>query len=168
MGGVVLVGTLKGIIIAIIVSLVALAYQVADPPVHVLGRKPGTNVFRPRSKEHPEDETFAGLLLLRPEGRIFFANAEQVAQKIRRLAQEVDANVVAIDLSAVLDIEYTALKMLTDGEKRQREQGRQLWLVGMNPHVLEMIQRSQMGKMLGREGMHFNLEIAVAKYLGEP
>ena len=164
--GVVLMGTLQGIIVAIIVSLIALAYQVADPPVHVLGRKPGTNVFRPRSKEHPEDETFAGLLLLRPEGRIFFANAEQIAQKIRRLVQEIEPKVVAIDLSAVLDIEYTALKMFTEGEKRQRDQGRQLWLVGMNPHVLEMIQRSPLGQVLGRDGMHFNLEIAVAKYLG--
>ena len=51
--GVMLLGTLKGIVVAIILSLVALAYQVADPPVHVLGRKPGTNVFRPRSPEHP-------------------------------------------------------------------------------------------------------------------
>src|SRR5271157_3515681 len=68
--GVVLVGTLKGIVVAIIVSMVSLAYQVADPPVYVLGRKPGTNVFRPRSKEHPDDETFAGLLLLRLEGRV--------------------------------------------------------------------------------------------------
>ena len=164
--GVVFMGTLKGIIVAIIVSLIALAYQVADPPVHVLGRKPGTNVFRPRSKEHTEDETFAGLLLLRPEGRIFFANAEQIAQKIGRLTQEIEPKVVAIDLSGVLDIEYTALKMFTEGEKRQRGQGRQLWLVGMNPHVLEMIQRSPLGQVLGRDGMHFNLEIAVEKYLG--
>ena len=65
----VLFGTLKGILVAIILSLMALAYQMADPPVHVLGRKPGTNVFRPRSREHPEDETFPGLLLVRPEGR---------------------------------------------------------------------------------------------------
>ena len=76
--GVVLLGTLQGILVAIVVSLLALAHQVADPPVHVLGRKPGTNVFRPRSAEHPEDETFPGLLLLRPEGRIFFANVERV------------------------------------------------------------------------------------------
>jgi SulP family sulfate permease len=164
--GVVLVGTLKGILVAIIVSLIALAYQVADPPVYVLARKPGTNVFRPRSKEHPEDETFSGLLLLRPEGRIFFANAEHIAQKIRRLTEEMAPKIVAIDLSGVVDIEYTALKMLTDGEEQQREQGRQLWLVGMNPGVLAMIQRSQLGEALGREGMHFNLEIAVAKYLG--
>src|SRR5262249_20250884 len=76
--GVMLLGTLKGILVAIILSLLALAHQVANPPVYLLGRKPGTNVFRPRSKEHPEDETFPGLLLLRPEGRIFFANAERV------------------------------------------------------------------------------------------
>jgi sulfate permease, SulP family len=165
--GVVLVGTLKGIVVAIIVSLVALAYQVADPPVHVLGRKPGTNVFRPRSKEHPEDETFIGLLLLRLEGRVFFANAQQIAQKIRLLVEEAQPKVVACDLSAVFDLEYTALKMLTEGEKRQRERGVRLWLVGMNPGVLGMLQRSQLGEALGREAMHFNLEIAVAKYLSE-
>jgi sulfate permease, SulP family len=163
--GVIMLGTLKGIVVAIIVSLIALAYQAADPAVHVLGRKPGTNVFRPRSKDHPEDETFPGLLLLRPEGRIFFANAEHIAQKIRQLAQEMSPRVIALDLSGVVDIEYTALKMLTEGEKRQREQGRKLWLVGMNPSVFAVIQHSQLGEPLGREGMHFNLEIAVEKYL---
>jgi sulfate permease, SulP family len=164
--GVVLVGTLKGIIVAVVVSLVALAYQVADPPVYVLGRKPGTNVFRPRSTEHPEDETFVGLLLLRFEGRIFFANAEQIAQKIRLLMEEAQPKVVAFDLSPVFDLEYTALKMLTVGEKRQSELGVRLWLVGMNPRVLGVMQRSQLGEVLGPDAMHLNLEIAVAKYLG--
>ena len=164
--GVVLVGTLKGILVAIVVSLIVLAYQVADPPVYVLARKRGTNVFRPRSDEYPEDETFPGLLLLKPEGRVFFANAEQVAQKIRRWTQELEPTVVAVDLSGVIDIEYTALKMLAGAEKRHRVQGRQLWLVGMNPSVYAMIQRSELGEVLGPERMHFNLEIAVAKYLG--
>ena len=164
--GVVLVGTLKGIMVAIIVSMVALAYQVADPPVYVLGRKPGTNVFRPRSKEHPEDETFAGLLLLRLEGRIFFVNAEHIAEKIRFLIEEARPQVVALHLRGVPDLEYTALKMMIEGEKRQRERGVRLWLVGMNPRVLEMMQRSQLGEALGQEVMHFNLETAVAKYTG--
>jgi hypothetical protein len=38
-------------------------------------------------------------------------------------------------------------------------------LVGLNPEVLSVIQRSSLGKILGRERMHFNLELAVAKYL---
>jgi len=164
--GVVLVGTLKGIIVAIIVSLGALAYQLADPPVYVLGRKPGTNVFRPRSKEHPEDETFAGLALLRLEGRVFFANAEHIAQKMRVLIENEKPKIVAVDLSGVFDLEYTALKMLINGEKRFRERGIIHWLVGMNPAVLEVVQKSQLAKTLGHDGMHFNLEIAVDNYLG--
>ena len=163
--GVVLVGTLKGIIVAIIVSLVALAYRLADPPVYVLGRKPGTNVFRPRSKEHPEDETFPGLLLLRLEGQVFFANASQIAQKMKALVEESQPKIVAVHLRGVPDLEYTALKMLTEGVKRQRESGIAVWLVGMNPTVFDMIQKSQLGQMLGSDAMHFNLEIAVAKFL---
>jgi len=72
---------------------------------------------------------------------------------------------VAIDLSGVFDLEYTALKMLIEGEKRQRERGMVLWLVGLSPVVLAMVQRSSLGKTLGREGMHFTLEAAVKKYL---
>jgi high affinity sulfate transporter 1 len=164
--GVMLLGTLKGILAAIIVSLVALAQQTANPPVHVLARRPGGNVFRPRSKEHPEDETFSGLLLLRLEGRVFFANVQHIAEKMRALIAEAKPKVVALDLSAVFDLEYTALKMLIEGEKRQRERGVSLWLVGLNPQVLAMVQRSSLGKILGREQMHFNLEMAVAKYQG--
>ena len=167
-GGVVLLGTLQGILVAIVVSLVALAYQAADPPVHVLGRKPGTNVFRPRSDEHPQDETFPGLLLLRLEGRVFFANAEHVGQKIRLLIQQEKPKVLALDLSNVPDLEYTALKMLTEAEKRQREHGVPLWLVGLSPGVLAVVQRSSLGEILGRQAMHFNLELAVAKYLASP
>ena len=163
--GVVVLGTLKGIIVAIIVSLLTLAYQVADPPVYVLRRKPGTNVYRPQSPEHPDDESFPGLLLLRPEGPIFFANAAQIAHKIEPLVREAQPKVVAVEASGVLDMEYTALKMFAQLAKRQSQHGVQLWLIGMTPRVWAIIQRSPLGPLLGREGMHFNLEIAVARYL---
>ena len=54
-----------------------------NPPVYVIGRKRGTDVYRPQTGEHPDDETFPGLLLLRPEGRIFFANAARVGGAMR-------------------------------------------------------------------------------------
>jgi anti-anti-sigma factor len=164
LAGVVLLGTLQGILVAIIISLVALAAQVADPPVYVLGRKPGTNVFRPRTSEHPEDETFPGLLILRPEGRVFFANVERISQKMRPLIEAARPKVVIIDLEAVFDLEYTALKTLIEAEKRNSEIGVMLWLVGLNPGVLAMVQNSPLGKTLGRERMFFDLEQAVAKY----
>lgn len=163
--GVVLLGTLKGILVAIVVSLVSIAYQAANPPVYALGRKPGTNVFRPLSNKHPEDETFPGMLLIRVEGRIFFANAERVADLMRPLVSTTKPRVLTLDLSRVPDLEYTALKMLIEGEKRNRQRGVMLWLVGLNPEVLATVQRSPLGMVLGRERMFFNLELAVARYL---
>jgi SulP family sulfate permease len=103
--------------------------------------------------------------MIQIEGRLFFANAERIREKIKALADEVKPRVVALDLSGVPDLEYTALKMLIEAEKRERERGVSLWLVGLNPEVLSVIQRSSLGKNLGRERMHFNLELAVAKYL---
>jgi high affinity sulfate transporter 1 len=166
--GVVLLGTLKGIVVAIVVSLISLAYQVADPSVYILARRPGTNVFRPRSSEHPDDETFPGLLMVRVEGRIFFANAEQIQHKIKLLVDETEPKIVALHLRGVPDLEFTALKMLIEAEKRNRERGIRLWLVGANPAVLDMIRRSPLAAALGPDAMHFNLEIAVAKYMEGP
>jgi len=164
LAGVVLLGTLQGILVAIVVSLVALAYQVANPPVYVLGRKPGTNVFRPQTTENPYDEDFPGLLLLRLEGRIFFANAERVGHKIRLLIETSKPDVVVLHLRSVFDLEYTALKMLMEAEARYREHGVHLWLVGLNPDVLALVQRSPLGPTLGHDRMFFNLEQAVDHY----
>lgn len=162
--GVVLLGTLWGILVAIVVSLVALAHQVSDPPVYVLRRKPGTNVFRPVSVEHSDDEAFPGLLLLRTEGRIFFANAANIGQKVLPLIMQARPKVVAMDLDAVFDLEYTALKMLIEAERKLSEHGVELWLVGLNPGVLLMVERSPLGATLGHERMFFNLDDAVAAW----
>ncbi|SAK66319.1 SulP family inorganic anion transporter [Caballeronia ptereochthonis] len=162
--GVVLLGTLEGILVAIVVSLFALAHQVSNPPVYALKRIPGTNVFRRDSKRHPDDEAFPGLLLLRPEGRIFFANAQRVAEKIRPLVREANARIVVLDLSRVFDVEYTAIKMITEAEKRLSETGTTLWVAGLNPGVLAAVRRSPLGEALGEARMFYNLEYVVTRY----
>ena len=89
--GVLVFGTLKGIVVAIIVSMIGLASQTAHPRVSVIGRKRGADVLRPLSPEHPDDETFEGLLIVRPEGRLFFVNAQDVADQIARPGRAVQA-----------------------------------------------------------------------------
>jgi len=168
LAGVVALGTLQGIVVAIVVSLLALAYQTSDPPVYPLARKPGTNVFRPQSDEHPQDETIPGLLMLRPEGRVYFVNARRIGQKLRPLILGEKPKVVALDLTAVPDLEYTALHMLTDAERILREEdGVTLWLVGMNPDVLAVVRRSALSQTLTRERMFFTLDLAAARYQAE-
>jgi MFS superfamily sulfate permease-like transporter len=132
--------------------------------VYALKRIPGTNVFRRASSRHPDDEAFPGLLLLRPEGRIFFANAQRVAEKIRPLVRDSDAKIVVLDLSRVFDVEYTALKMMIEAEARLAANGTTLWLAGLNPGVLAAVRRSPLGARLGEARMFYNLEHVVAKY----
>ena len=166
--GVILLGTLNGILVAILVSMLSILQQTANPSVYVLGRKPGTNVFRPLSKKYPHDETFPGLLMLRPEGRIFFMNAQRIGEKIMARVEQYKPRIVALDFRSVPDLEYTALKMLIEGEEKQRNRGFTLWLVGLNPNVLTMVKKSSLGETLGRERMFFNLETAVSRYLSQP
>jgi MFS superfamily sulfate permease-like transporter len=162
--GVVLLGTLQGILVAVIVSLLALAHQTYDPPVHVIGRKRGTDVFRPRSSEHPDDETWPGLLILRVEGRGFFLNAQRIGDKMWDAFEAAKPSIIVLDGGALIDIEYTALKMLVEAEQKLRAEGITLWMASLNPEVLKVVQQSSLGETLGRPRMFFNVQTAVHHY----
>jgi MFS superfamily sulfate permease-like transporter len=162
--GVVLLGTLQGIVVAVIVSLLTLAHQAYNPPTYELARKRGTAVFRQRTSDHPDDETWPGLLLVRIEGRMFFANAQRVGDVVWPLIERDDPRVVVLDGQAILDLEYTALKMLAEAEERLRRDGRELWLAGLNPSVRAVVERSKVGRVLGRERIFLDLQSAVERF----
>lgn len=162
--GVLMVGTLKGIVVAIIVSLIGLASQEAHPRVSVIVRKRGTDVLRPLSSEHPDDESFDGLLIVRPEGRLFFVNAQNATEQVNALIKHYKPRVLALDMSRVPDIEYSALQALIAGEKRMTERGVTLWLAALNPGALEVVRKAGLDQRLGRERMLFNARVAIERY----
>ena len=162
--GVLVFGTLKGIVVAIIVSMVNLISQTASPPVYVIGRKRGADVLRPLSPENPDDETFEGLLILRPEGRIYFANAQNIADRINALVARHQPQVVTLDMSRVPDIEYSALQMLIEGERRAHNRGVELWLAALNPSALKVVRQSGLADVLGPERLLFNVRAAIQRF----
>ncbi len=166
--GVLTFGTLKGIVVAIIVSLIGLLTQTAHPPVYVIGRKRGADVLRPLSPENPDDEIFDGLLIVRPEGRIYFANAQNIAEKIDALVKQYQPRVVTIDMSRVPDFEYSALQMLIEGEKRTTERGMTMWLAALNPGVLKVVRQSGLAERLGKERLLFNARAAIERFQALP
>jgi high affinity sulfate transporter 1 len=164
LAGVMLLGTLQGIVVAVIDSLLSLANQAYNPPLYTVARKRGTAVFRPISPQHPNDESWPGVLLLKIEGRLFFANAQRVADLIRSEQQRTRAHVLVIDCSAVIDVEYTALKVLEELDDKLRRNGCELWFAGMTKGVFEVIERSGIGSRIGHERMFLNLQAAVEAY----
>jgi sulfate permease, SulP family len=162
--GVVILGTLQGILVAVAISVLSMFYIANHPPLYAVGRKKGTDIFRPLSSEHPEDETFPGLLIVRTEGALTFASAPNLREGIWALINDNQPRVLLLDCSAIPNIEYTALKLLTDFEEKLRENGITFWLAALNPRALEMVRRSPLYEVLGNERMFHNLEQAVNAY----
>ena len=162
--GVLVFGTLQGIVAAIVLSMIGLTRQTAHPRLSVIGRMRGADVLRPVSPDHPDDETFPGLLILRPEGRLYFANAQDVAERVDALLAEHRPRVLALDLSRVPDVEYSALQVLAEAERRHAAAGVTQWLVGLNPGVLQAVRSSGLDRQFGPERLLFNAREAIARY----
>jgi SulP family sulfate permease len=162
--GVMTLGTLRGIIVAIVLSLGSLIRITNDLRVDEIGRIPGTQVFRPRSPDHPEDEAIPGLLIARPVGRIYFGNAENTSEKLAALRRARSPRVILLDCSAIPGFEYTALKMLVEAHARLREAGTELWFAALNPEALELVLRTPLAEGLGSERLFLTLEQAVATF----
>jgi anti-anti-sigma regulatory factor len=103
--------------------------------------------------------------MLKTEGMVHFANARRVRDLMWPLIAEHKPRVLVLDCSAIPDLEYTALKMLIEAEGRLQQSGISLWLAGLNPEPLQLIQKSELGKTLGRSRMFFNLDQAVRSFL---
>lgn len=121
-------------------------------------------MYRPLG-DHPDDETFPGLLIARTESRLFFANTSSVIDKLWPLIQQAAPQVLVLDCDAIPDIEYTALKSLTEFEEQLSKAGVSLWLAALNETPLHVVERAPLGATLGHERMYLNLEQAVEAYL---
>ena len=83
--GVLSFGVLPGIVIGAALSVGWLVYVSTSPAMPILGRMPGSHIFR-EHESHPEDEQIPGLLAIRLDGGLFFATADALGDRIRELA----------------------------------------------------------------------------------
>jgi sulfate permease, SulP family len=80
------------------------------------------------------------------------------------LVEKARPRVMLLDCRAIIDLEYTALKMLWEAEERLRRDGVELWLAALNPSVYAMVERSKLGTTLGNERMFLNMQAAVEQF----
>jgi MFS superfamily sulfate permease-like transporter len=80
------------------------------------------------------------------------------------LIEQKKPSSLVIDCSSIIDIEYTALKMLAEAEEKLRREGVTLWLAALNPAVWTTVSRSKVGHTMGQERMFSNVQSAVERY----
>jgi sulfate permease, SulP family len=110
--GVMIFGTLAGLFIGVLISLLLLLYRASRPPVTELGRVPGPSGHFSDLDRHPENRRVDGIAVLRIEGGLFFANAEPVARELRGTAKRADVHTIVIDAETVPYIDVTAAQVL--------------------------------------------------------
>ena len=107
--------TLEALLIAVIVSLFALVWRASHPRLAVLGRVPGRLDFSD-IRRNPENKTIPGLLMVRPENGLFFANAagfrETIMAEMTSSVEPVKA--VLLDLGATTDLDVPSADMLAE------------------------------------------------------
>lgn len=124
--GVLLFGVLFGMLLAVGLSLLLALRRFAQPVLSELGQLPGTRDFLD-CERHPETRVQPGILVVRPEEPLFFANAEQVFQQVRERTLARPTQVVVLSLEVSDDLDSSAMESLAELAAALRQQG--CWLL---------------------------------------
>jgi len=157
---------------ALMLALVALVFRSYRPASAVLGRVPsGTEAdefYRFRDlAEHPEYETFPGLVLFRFDNELFFANANGFRDQIRDLARSTSPapREILVDAGAISYMDTTATDMLHELVAELRDQRITLALAAAKHPLRVILGRSGLDAAIGPERFYSSVHAGVDDYL---
>ncbi len=156
---VLLLGVLNGMLIAVLLSVVALVQRLSTPEVAVLGRQ-GTSSDYVEVARHPEAIVDLGIVVVRPGVPIFFANAERIFATIEVLANQTAAKVVVLSLEASNDLDSSALDTLAESTTRLAARGQVLFLAHLKDPVRDLLLLA--GDVLAQLAEHGSRTVAAA------
>ena len=171
LAGVLLFGILTGLLVAVVVSLLALVFRAYRPSSAVLGRAPGASddeSLRYRGiEDHPEYETFPGLVILRVDGELFFANASWFRETVRSVsrAQTPPVREVLVHAGAVPYLDTTAAAMLKDVIADLDADDIELHFARVTTSLHENLERNGLAKLVAPGHFHETVAAGVADYL---
>jgi len=158
--------TLEALLIAVIVSLFALVWRASQPRLAVLGRVPNSLQFSDL-RRHPENQTLPGLLIVRPENGLFFANAagirEVILSEMQSSAEPVKA--VLLDLGATTDLDVPSADMLAELHEDFYSRNVRFMLMRMIMPVRQMLELAGVMEKIRPEDVFVGPTEAVLDYL---
>jgi SulP family sulfate permease len=145
--GVIFLGVEEGIVIGVVLSLAVVVWRSSRPHMAVVGRVPGTEHFR--NIDRHDVELANGLIALRIDESIYFANAQVLEDKIESLvAESTGTRAVLLIMSAVNQLDSTALGMLDELEKNLQGKGISLQFAEIKGPVLDRLHTTDLGQRM--------------------
>ncbi len=147
--GTLVFGVLSGVLIGVALSILWLISVTTRPHIPVLGRQAGTQAFRELS-EHPEDEQFPGVVVLRMDGGMFFATADALEDRVRKIIHSTaDLTGIVLDCGGMDFIDSQGSAKLGDIIDLTEDSGIVLQLARLKPGLRALLKRDHVLERLG-------------------
>jgi SulP family sulfate permease len=165
--GVLLLGILKGVLLAAIASLLMLLAAAARPHVAFLGRIPGTRRYSDLER-HPDNEAPPGIVIFRVESSLLYFNADHVRHVVwARLQATLQLRLVVCDLSDSPFVDVAGARMLAGLHRDLAKRGIPLRIVEAHAKVRDLLRAEGLEERVGYLGRHMSVEQAIAELQGD-
>ena len=157
-----LVGVLAGVMIGIGLSLIWLISVATRPRMPLLGREPGGQAFR-ELDEHPGDEQFPGVVVLRLDGGLFFATSDALEDRVREVALSTpEITGIVLDCEGIDFIDSQGSAKMREILDLTEQAGVTLRLARIKPAVRELLARDGVLDRIGDDKTYDEVDQAVA------
>ena len=163
--GTLIFGVIHGLLLGVIASILLFIGLNTRPHTAILGRLPETNIYR-NIRDFPEAECIDGLVVLRIDASLYFANTEFLKAKMREIRERHGTSLKAIilDASAVNDLDSSADTALHQIVADFKSHDIQFYVASVKGPVRRVMKRSGLYEVLGGDHFFFTIEAAVNRY----
>jgi SulP family sulfate permease len=163
MAGVLLIDVLQGMIIGVVASLVFVVYRTARPHVASLGQVPGAAGVYSDLSRHPENSPVPGVLIVRPDAELYYANALTVRDGVNAMMSESEQPPTALvfDMDATDRLDLTSAELIASFAKGLQSRGVAVYLAEVHAPVLEDARRTGLLEVIGEDHVFPTVEAAV-------
>ena len=166
--GVLLLGILKGVMLAVVMSLVLLIRKLSSPQVPILGRVGNTPQYSDISR-HPDNIVYVGISIQRVESSILYFNAQNIHDKINKNIAEtgMPAHLIVLDFSAVPFIDIAGSSMLKRFLEQLKKDGAKVRITGALSNVRDLLRKQNVEEYTGHISRQTSINEIVEAYRAE-
>jgi high affinity sulfate transporter 1 len=162
MGGVLLFGPLYGLLLAVGQAVLGLVYRSSRVGMDIMGKVPGEKAAWGSVIRHPERKTIDGILVLRLDAPLFWANAAEVtSQVLAAVEADPQVRILLLDLEATSQLDTTSIDALELMLDRLQERGVELYLVRVFYQARRVLTRAGFIERLGDDHMWHSISAGV-------
>ncbi len=153
-----ILGIEEGILVGVIASLTVVVYQSSRPYTAVLGRLPGSQTYK-NVDRNPTAVAPEGILVLRIDASLYFANAEHVKDRLQGARPNIRA--VVLDMYPVNKLDSSALHALAEVLEVLEARAVRFYVSGAKGPVRDVLLKAGLEDRVGSANFHATIHDAV-------